>query len=208
MEDEKTPLRIVTAITGASGALYGVRFVARAVQLGAEVDLVVSAAGHRVAHEELGWRLDPRKGGFAELLGDAASKVRTAPVGDIGAEVASGSVPFDGMAIVPCSMGTVGRLAAGVASTLIERAADVTLKERRTLVVVPRETPLNRIHLVNLTTLLDAGAIVLPAMPGFYAGATTIESLVDGVVDRVLACFFGPEVIRNPWAPHRREEGA
>ena len=194
-------MRIVTAITGASGALYGARFVARAAALGASIDLVVSAAGQRVAHDELGYAFDPRQGDFAALLGDDAARVHKVSVSDIGAEAASGSVAIDGMVIVPCSMGTVGRIASGVSSNLIERAADVTLKERRPLVVVPRETPLDRIHLVNLTALIDAGAIVLPAMPAFYGGANTMDALVDTVVDRVLASFFGPESIRHPWVP-------
>ncbi len=197
-------MRIVTAITGASGATYGVRFVARAAELGAEIDLVVSSAGQRVAVDELGGRIDPESGPLSELLGEDAARVRTVPAADIGAEAASGSVPIDGMAIVPCTMGTVGRIATGIASNLIERAADVALKERRTLVVVPRETPLHRIHLVNLTALVDAGAIVLPAMPGFYSGPTTVERLVDGVVDRALSFFFGPEVIRDRWNPRGR----
>lgn len=194
-------MRIIVAITGASGAVYGARFVARAAALGAEVDLLVSKAGGRVAREELGAELDPAHGPLAELLGDAATRVRRVPVGDIGAECASGSVATAGMAIVPCSMGTVARIATGAASNLIERAADVALKERRTVVVVPRETPLNRIHLQNLLTLHDAGAVVLPAMPGFYHAPDSVTSLVDTVVDRALSFFFGADVIRSRWAP-------
>jgi 4-hydroxy-3-polyprenylbenzoate decarboxylase len=194
-------VRIVTAITGASGALYGLRFVARAAALGASVDLLVSAAGARVFHEELGCEPNPAAGPFAAALGAGAERVRRIPIADIGAECASGSVPYAGMAVVPCSMGTAGRIAAGTASNLIERAADVTLKERRPLVLVPRETPLNRIHLDALLRLTDAGAIVLPAMPAFYAGPRTIEDLVDTVVDRALAFFFGAEVVRSQWRP-------
>lgn len=195
------PLKIIAAISGASGAVYGARFVARAAELGADIDLLVSKAGARVAQEELGDDLNPSGGLLRELLGAHHQRVRRVPVGDIGAECASGSVETAGMVIIPCSMGTVGRIAVGSASNLIERAADVTLKERRTLVVVPRETPLNRIHLQNLLALHDAGAIVLPAMPAFYQGPDSVTALVDTVVDRALSFFFGAGAIRTPWNP-------
>ena len=106
--------------------------------------------------------------------------------GDVGAPIASGSFPVRGMAIVPCSMGTLGRLATGASSNLIERAADVTLKERRRLVLVARETPLSLIHLRNMTAATEAGAVVLPAAPGFYHRPTRVEDLVDFVVARAL----------------------
>lgn len=197
------PLRLVVAVTGASGALYGVRFVRRAAELGARIDLVVSAAGARVLKDELGLDADPEGGTLGAALGPARARVRRVPVGDIGAEAASGSVPFAGMAVVPCSMGTAARIAAGVAGNLIERAADVALKERRPLVLVPRETPFNRIHLLNLLRLHDAGAIVLPAMPAFYARPASVDDLVDTVVDRALAPFFGAAVVRSRWQPER-----
>lgn len=196
--------RIVVAITGASGAAYGLRFVARAAALGATIDLVVSPAGQRVALDELGFALDPEKDGLKAALADSPGRVTRVPATDIGAEAASGSIPFLGMAIIPCSMGTVGRIASGTASNLIERAADVMLKERRTLVVVPRETPFNRIHLKNLLALDEAGAIVLPAMPAFYAAPQSIDDLVDTVVDRALAFFFGSEVVRSKWRPESK----
>jgi 4-hydroxy-3-polyprenylbenzoate decarboxylase len=194
-------MRIVVAITGASGTLYGVRLVLRAAGLGATVDLVVSKAAEQVARTELDHGLNPAEGRFRELLGDLAGQVRRFDVNDVGAEPASGSAPIDGMVIVPCSMGTIARIAAGLSETLIERAADVTMKEGRPLVLVPRETPLNRIHLQNLTRLLDAGATLLPAMPGFYTRPKSIEELVDGVVDRALACFFGSRAVRARWNP-------
>ncbi len=194
-------MRIIAAVTGASGSLYALRFLLRAVDLGAEIDLIVSPAGGRVARAELGFALEPARGELEAMLHERAARVRKIPAGDIGAEAASGSVPFDGMVIIPCSMGTVGRIANGIASTLIERAADVTLKEGRPLVVVPRETPFNRIHLTNLTALHDAGARIVPAMPAFYAGADSVEALVDTVVDRALAPIFGTGVIRSRWHP-------
>lgn len=194
-------MHLLTAITGASGALYGVRFVARIVQLGATVDLMISAAGKQVAATELGFPLDPGKGRFRELIGEGASRVHTVPVGNIGAASASGSAARDGMIVIPCTMGTLARIAAGTADSLIERAADVTLKEGRRLVVVPRETPLNRIHLSNMLSLVDAGATILPAMPAFYGAQETVNDLVDTVVDRAASLFFGSAAIRRPWDP-------
>lgn len=191
--------RLVVALTGASGALYGVRFMARALELGGAVDFIASEAGVRVAREELGCAPDPADERFARQLGGALERFRRLPVKDIGAEPASGSAPYAGMAIIPASMGTLARIAAGLASTLIERAADVTLKEGRPLVLVPRETPLNRIHLDNLLRLRDAGAVILPAMPAFYGRPASVEQLVDTVVDRALAFFFGPGAVRFPW---------
>ncbi len=197
-------MRLVTAITGASGALYGVRFVARAAELGADIDLLISPTGARVLKEELDLDADPARGALRERLGAAAGRVRRIPVNDLGADIASGSVPVDGMVIIPCSMGCAGRIAAGVSGSLVERAADVTLKERRPLILVPRETPLNRIHLQNLLTLSDAGATILPAMPAFYSRPATVDAVVDTVVDRALAVFFGPEAVRSRWRPGAR----
>ena len=194
-------MKIIVAMTGASGAMYGVRFLARAAELGADVELLVTSAGTRVGREELGVELDPAKDGFRALLGEAGDRVTRVPTQDIGAACASGSVEYAGMAVIPCSMGTVARIAAGTSSNLVERAADVTLKERRPLVVVPRETPLNRVHLKNLLELHDAGGVVLPAMPSFYHRPDTVDELIDTVVDRALSFFFGPDAIRKPWSP-------
>lgn len=194
-------MRIVVAITGASGSLYGVRLVTRAVELGGQVDLIASPSANLVAKTELGYALDPKSGPFHDMLGAGAERVRRFNHKDVGAEPASGSAPIDGMTIIPCSMGTLARIAAGLSGNLVERAADVTLKERRPLVLVPRETPLNKIHLQNMTRLLDAGAVLLPAMPSFYKRPQTIQDLVDGVVDRALSFFFGNEAVRSKWNP-------
>lgn len=200
--------RLVIAITGASGAAYGERAVLRAAAppFDAEIELLVSAAGQRVAQDELGYALDPASGPFAAKLGAASARVKRIPVADIGAEAASGSIPFDGMIVIPCSMGTLGRIAHGFASNLIERAADVMLKERRKLVLVPRETPFNRIHLENMLRLDAAGAYIVPAMPAFYAKPQSIEDLVDSVVDRALSFFFGAHAIRSRWIPEKDRE--
>ncbi len=192
-------MRLVVAMTGASGALYGVRFILRAVQLGAQVDFVISAAGELVARAELGFSPDPAEQPLAGWLDQGARRVRRLPATDCAADVASGSAAVNGMVVIPCSMGTLARIVAGTSQNLIERAADVTLKERRPLVLVPRETPLSRIHLRNLAAAAEAGAIVLPAMPSFYGGPRTVEELVDTVVDRAAAVFYGGAALRATW---------
>jgi len=177
--------RLVVAVTGASGAIYGRRMVEAALEAEAAVELVVSEPARRVARDELGadWTAEPLR----KWLGERADRVRMHAPGEIGAPIASGSFPVLGMIVAPCSMGSAGRIAAGLSGGLIERAADVQLKERRPLVLVVRETPLSSIHLENLLRLARAGAVVLPAAPGFYARPRTIDDLVRFVVERALA---------------------
>lgn len=171
-------LRFTLALTGASGSAFGVAALRRLAAHGAvaRVDLLVSAQGIRCLAHETG--LAPR-----DLEG---GKARWIPEDDLGADLASGSHLQDGMAIVPCSAGTLGRIAAGTSPTLIARAADVCLKERRPLVLCLRETPLNRIHLENLLRVHDAGAIVMPLCPAFYTRPNTLEELADAFATRVL----------------------
>ena len=180
--------RFVLAITGASGAAYGRRLLDVLAATGAEIHLTVSAPAAKVASHELGLRFDPddEPGTLSALLGRECANVIFHSNRDFEVPVASGSFRHDGMAVVPCSMGTLGRIAHGLSTNLVERAADVCLKERRKLILVPRETPYSTIHLENMLKLSQAGAIVLPASPGLYAGATTVEQLVDFVVSRVL----------------------
>jgi 4-hydroxy-3-polyprenylbenzoate decarboxylase len=182
--------RIVVAVTGASGAVYAERLLRALLLDGHAVDLVISAYGARLLKDERGLPGEPRK--LAEALaarydlGDAAGRVTGHGNQDLGASLSSGSFPVHGMAVVPASMRTVGAVAAGLGGTLIDRAAMVTLKERRPLVVVPRETPLNRIHLENLLRLHDAGAVILPADPAFYQRPETFEDLGDFIAGRVM----------------------
>ena len=180
-----TPKPLVVAVTGASGAIYGRRVVEAALAAGVAVELVASAPARRVARDELDadWTADELR----RWLGEKAAQVRLHAADDIGATIASGSHPVQGMIVAPCSVGTAGRIASGLSSTLIERAADVQLKERRPLVLVVRETPLSTIHLENLLRLSRAGATVLPAAPGFYARPRSIDDLVRFVVERALA---------------------
>ncbi|HET7025603.1 MAG TPA: flavin prenyltransferase UbiX [Gemmatimonadales bacterium] len=174
---------LVVAVTGASGAPYAVRLIEVLARNNVPTWLLVSSHGQRLLAEECGINaIDELK---AATGGDWSS-VTHFPDGDRGARPASGSVKTRGMVICPCSMGTAGSIAAGTSRSLIERAADVTLKERRPLILVPRETPLSLIHLRNLTTLTEAGATVLPAAPGFYHRPKEIGELVDFVVQRIL----------------------
>jgi flavin prenyltransferase len=178
-------LPIVIAITGASGAPYAVRLLQAMARGGQPVWLIVSSHGWRLLHTESGIH---DLHGLRDAVGEDAwdAWVTVFDDTDRGATPASGSAKVRGMVIIPCSMGTIASIAAGTSRSLVERAADVTLKERRTLVVVPRETPFSRIHLENMLRLTDAGAVVLPAAPGFYHQPERIEQLVDFVVQRVL----------------------
>jgi 4-hydroxy-3-polyprenylbenzoate decarboxylase len=176
-------------VTGASGAAYA-RSVLRLLEADrrvARVYLVASDAGLRLIATELGAVAADGKKLPSLLTGGAAKKIEFLPNKDIGASIASGSALVDGMAIVPCSAGALGAIAAGIANDLLTRAADVCLKERRRLVLCLRETPLNRIHLENMLRVHDAGAIVMPAMPAFYYGPKSIEDMVEQFAYRVVA---------------------
>ncbi|BCF93705.1 UbiX family flavin prenyltransferase [Paraburkholderia sp. PGU16] len=172
--------RIVVGISGASGAMIGVRLLAALRRLGThETHLIVSASGAITAAQELGLTRSDLDG-----LADVVHSVR-----DIGATIASGSFVTEGMVIAPCSMKTLASVANGFADNLLTRAADVMLKERRRLVLVARETPLNLAHLRNMTLATEMGAIVMPPVPAFYAHPKTIEDVVDHTVGRILDLF-------------------
>ena len=166
-------MKLVIAATGASGAIYLQRLLAQIDPTVHEIHLVFSNYAKQVIHEELGELLVP--------VGIHQHGDRTMNVPFV-----SGSARFDAMVIVPCSMGTLGRIAAGTSDSTILRAADVFLKERRRLILVPRETPWNLIHARNVVTLMEAGASILPASPGFYSRPRTLEELADTVVARIL----------------------
>jgi 4-hydroxy-3-polyprenylbenzoate decarboxylase len=178
------------AITGASGSAYGVRLLECLLKSGARVCLCITREGSLVIQEEIGmvWAGSPEEVTKRVLsrMGSVTGQLSVYHEEDFMAPIASGSVPVDAMMIVPCSMKTIAAIAAGGSTNLVERAADVTLKERRPLVVVPRETPLSPIHLRNLLTISQAGVHVLPAMPAFYQHPKSIEDLVDFIVGRVL----------------------
>ncbi|MBY0231455.1 MAG: UbiX family flavin prenyltransferase [Gemmataceae bacterium] len=177
---------LVVAITGASGAPYSVRLVRVLLAAGRTVHLVISPAAAEVVLREMGIRLDLAAFDPASLFGEGDhSRLRYWHHRDFGAGIASGSFLTAGMAVCPCSMGTVAAIAHGISENLIHRAADVHLKERRKLVLVPRETPLGLVQLRNLAACAEAGAVVLPAMPAFYTKPKTLEDAIDFIVGRV-----------------------
>ena len=177
--------RLIVGMGGASGVIYGVRFLRAALPHFDEIYVTLSSNAPDVLQQEMDISLsaDPTA---KELLGVDAPQIRFCDSKDFFTPPASGSFRNAGMVIIPCSMGTAGRIAGGVSNDLMTRAADVCLKEGRKLILVVRETPLNLIHLRNLTTLAEAGATILPAAPGFYNRPQTIEDAVDFIVARTL----------------------
>ncbi|MAW59938.1 MAG: aromatic acid decarboxylase [Planctomycetes bacterium] len=192
------PDRVCLAVSGASGSLYAIHTLRMLVQAGIRVDLIVSPSAVRVLHEETDFRY---RGKPADLLaeGQDASLVTIHKHGDIGAPPASGTSLAPVMLVVPCSLTTVAGIAAGSAGNLIERAAQVALKEGRKLIIVPRETPLSRTHLDRLSALAWAGATILPAAPGFYHRPQTIEDLVDHVCAKILGVCGIPQDRVRAW---------
>jgi 4-hydroxy-3-polyprenylbenzoate decarboxylase len=182
---------LILGITGASGLIYAIRAVKYLLTADYAIELVASKSTYMVFQAEDGIKLPPEpeeQAQFWRKLADVptAGKLRCHRWGDVGANIASGSFRTQGMIIMPCSMSTVGKLAAGLSGDLLERAADVQLKEGRKLVIVPRETPLSLIHLRNLTSLAEAGARIVPAIPAWYHQPQSIEDLVDFVIARAL----------------------
>lgn len=180
------PKRFIVALTGASGAIYATRLLAKLADAGHAIDLVASEAGCVSFAAETGIHLNAARLDAEKLLPGRTAQVTVHGPREIGASIASGSVRHDGMVIVPCSMGTLARVANGFADSLITRAADVCLKERRKLLLVTRELPLSLVHLRNMTLATEAGALVFHACPHFYNRPQTVEALADTVVDRVL----------------------
>lgn len=183
----------LVCITGASGAIYGLRLLEVLASSGAELHAVVSAWGRRVIEQERGESCEA----FLARLGPG--KVRVHAADDLSAPVASGSFRLDGTAIVPCSMATVGALASGAVTNLVHRAGAVALKEGRPLILAPRETPLSLVDLRNLQLLAEAGAAIMPASPAFYNRPASVEELVDGFVSKVLDRLGAPNPLARPW---------
>ncbi|CBN55536.1 MULTISPECIES: flavin prenyltransferase UbiX [Kamptonema] len=182
---------LIVGITGASGLIYAVRTIKYLLQADFAVELVASKSTYMVWQSEQNVKMPAeislQEEFWREQAGEEKSgKLRCHPWQDIGANIASGSFRTLGMIVIPCSMSTVGKLAAGLSSDLLERAADVQLKEGRKLVLVPRETPFSLIHLRNLTALAEVGVRIVPAVPAWYHNPQTIEDLVDFVVARAL----------------------
>ena len=182
--------RVVVGITGATGAVYGVRLLQRLRESGAETHLVVTPAGVLNAHHELG--LDRSA---LEALADVAYGPS-----DVGAAIASGSFATDAMVVAPCSMKTLAAVALGLSDNLLARAADVALKERRRLVLMVRETPFNLAHLRNMTAVTEMGGVIFPPLPAFYHRPQSIDEIVDDTVERLLALLGIREAAPKSWS--------
>jgi 4-hydroxy-3-polyprenylbenzoate decarboxylase len=192
-------LTLTLAVTGASGSIFAVEML-RALESDDRVGLVhlvVSPSALRVFAEETG--LSGRSALVEKLLGHASTRIILLAHEDIGAPIASGSYPIDAMVVLPCSMGTLGGIAHGLAQNLIERAADVCLKERRRLVLCVRETPLNLIHIRNMAAVTEAGATVFPVIPTFYNHPQTVEEIARNYVHRVLQHIGLPQAGAYTW---------
>ncbi|MBI2951737.1 UbiX family flavin prenyltransferase [bacterium] len=195
--------RITLAITGASGAIYSLRTLRALLICGCHVDLIVSDYGWMLLKDEAGF--DGKRSDLRSFLADAygqaveAGELEQHNFHDLASPLASGSVRSDGMVVVPCTMKALAGVAHGSSGNLIERAADVALKERRTLILVPREAPFNLIHLRNLLAAAEAGAIILPAMPAFYQKPRTFDDLADFIAGRVLNLLQIPHELFKPW---------
>jgi 4-hydroxy-3-polyprenylbenzoate decarboxylase len=206
MPAEERPRSIAVAVTGASGAMYATRTVAALLARRVHVELVVSDYGRRLLRDELGEqatveRLVPY---LVEKYGAevAGGSITVHSNRDLGATIASGSHGCSGMAIVPCSMKTLAGVAHGLSRNLVERAADVMLKERRTLVIVPRETPMSLPQLKNMVLCAEAGAMILPAMPAFYQLPKTLDDLADFMAGKILDALGFDHQLYPPWTGH------
>jgi 4-hydroxy-3-polyprenylbenzoate decarboxylase len=188
--------QIIVGVTGASGAIYARRLIECLCDAGATVHLVVTPNGKRLLSDELGLA----EVSVRTLLGRDCDRVIIHPYRDVGSVIGSGSFRTNGMIVCPCSGNTLAAIAAGLAGNLLDRAAAVTLKEGRRLILVPREMPMSRIELQNALRLSEAGAIICPASPGFYMLPTTIEDLVDFVVGKLLDLMDVVHQLNTRWA--------
>jgi len=195
-----TKKELTVGITGASGAIYGVRLVQELLRGGHKVHLMVTEAGWQVFRDELDWDTAEREQLLKEKLQqDFPGELHYWGLRDFSCPAASGSHRGDGMIVIPCSMGTLSGIAHGASGNLLERAADVMLKEGRKLVLVPRETPLNAIHLENMLALSRVGAKILPAMPGYYHKPNTMDDLINFVVGKALDALDIPHGLFRRW---------
>jgi 4-hydroxy-3-polyprenylbenzoate decarboxylase len=201
---------IAIAITGASGAVYATRTVAALLERGVHVELIVSDYGRRLLRDELGEQasIDRFVPYLAEKYGPGvdAGTVTVHSNRDLGATIASGSHGCSGMAIVPCSMKTLAAVAHGLSRSLVERAADVMLKEQRRLVIVPRETPMSLPQLKNMVLCAEAGAMILPAMPAFYQLPKTLDDLADFMAGKILSALGFEHQLYPPWTGQAGEK--
>ena len=202
---------ITLAFTGASGLPYGIRLLECLLQSGQRVHLVYTQAAQIVAKQELDFILPSRPQDAEQMFAERLGKFGGAKFGgalkvfgihDWYAPMASGSNPGDAMVVCPCTMGTLGKIANGIGDDLIARAADVMLKEKRTLILVPREMPFSAIHLENMLKLAHAGAVIMPPNPGFYHHPQSVQDIVDFVVARILDHLGVAQTLMKPWGEH------
>lgn len=191
--------KIVVAVTGASGAIYAQRFLLQAARYYSEIYLILSRQAPMVASTELGVDLNPESFSTEAWLGQDVPQIKLLDAKNYYTPPASGSFRHDGMVVVPCSMGTAGRIANGISDDLTTRAADVCLKEGRKLILVPREMPWNLIMLRNMTQLAEAGATILPACPAWYTNPQSMEDLADTVVARILQSLGVEQDVQRQW---------
>lgn len=194
---------ITLAFTGASGLPYGVRLLETLLRSGVRVHLVYTQAAQIVAKQEMDFTLSARPQDtermFRERFGDYSGELKVYGIQDWFAPMASGSNPGDGLVICPCTMGMLGKIASGISDDLIARAADVMLKEKRTLILAPREMPFSTIHLENMLKLAQAGAVIMPPNPGFYTHPQSVQDLVDFVVARILDHLGVTQTLMKKW---------
>ena len=185
MQGRITVQRFIIALTGASGVIYGIELAKQLLDRGMEIHLIASEPACLVLEQELDWRITANmEETFRSYL--PYDNLLIYDNNDIGARIASGSFVTDGMIVIPCTMASLAAIAQGSARNLIERAADVIIKEKRPLIIVPRETPLSAIHLRNMLVLADMGVSIIPAMPGFYHKPQTIQDMVAFMVGKVM----------------------
>ncbi|MBB6480309.1 UbiX family flavin prenyltransferase [Spirochaeta isovalerica] len=193
MEIDRNP--VVVGITGATGAVYGIETIRALISMNIPVSAVLTEQARKVLsfETEKSWEQ------WTEELDGMGDLLITYPRNELHHPIASGSFRTGGMVVAPCSMGTLGRIAGGLSSNLLERAADVTLKERRPLILLTRETPLNRIHLKNMLAVTDAGGIIFPPVPAFYQKPASIDEMVRGTVSRLLDLLGIPQETAKRW---------
>lgn len=201
--------RLLIAVTGASGSIYAERLLQECIGLYSRIYLVVSESGCKVVRHELSGNRDDgalslRQLSEGSVSADHANIIRVFDNGDLFAPIASGSSAPTEMVVVPCSMGTLARISHGMSSNLIERSADVVLKQKKRLILVPRETPLNAIHLRNMLSMAELGAEIIPAMPAFYQKPTTIAETVDFVVGKIMEQLSLSHDLYRPWNARMR----
>lgn len=202
-------MELSVGISGASGAAYAVRLLQALHRLEpvSKVHLVISTNGFLLLKQEMGIHLSTSRFKINQLIGEESNKFEFYDNMNFFSPIASGSYPVEGMIIIPCSTGTLGAIAGGVSSNLMQRGAEVALKERKKLVLVLRETPMSLIHLENCLRITQAGGVILPASPGFYHRPTEIRELIDFIVARVLDLFQLPHTIGKRWGKKEKSSG-